>query len=179
MDSPSGGVRPKPLVDFYRGERPDSAGRWLREIRSWGPDRLEHTHDYIQWLFPARSRSQFNASAPTLDEEQIRDFRADERLQAELILSFHQMLAFYGFAPGERDGAVTVERSPDWAERSRAWLSPGNHNFLRITRILTCLRVLGLRDHAQAFRTALEDLYRESPEVIGSRTVEFWRSAAG
>ena len=60
-----------PLVRFYLGTEPDSSGRFIGDIRKWNHERLERTHDYIQWLFPTRNRSQFNSSAPTLDEEQI------------------------------------------------------------------------------------------------------------
>lgn len=167
-----------PLVQFYRGQQADSAGRWLRDIRAWDATRLEHIHDYIQWLFPTRGRSQFNRDAPTLDEDQIREFRYDERLQAELTRSWVQMLAFYGFVCRDDAGRLVVERSADWETRRANWLNPGNHNFLRITRILTCLRTLGLKGHAQAFLEALEAVHQESPGVIGDRTLGFWRSAA-
>src|SRR5262245_25032496 len=155
MDNETRASADDTLVKFYRGEHPDSSGRWLREIRSWGYDRLERTHDYIQWLFPMRSRSQFNPDAPTLNEALIREFRHDERLRGELALSFRQMLAFYGFLLREGEGGMSVERSSEWSARSRNWLAPGNHNFLRITRILTSLRILGLSDEADAFLVAL------------------------
>lgn len=168
-----------PLVRFYLGAEPDSSGRFIGDIRKWGHERLEGTHDYIQWLFPTRNRSRFNSSAPTLDEDQIRDFQYDERLQAELIASFKQMLDFYGFILREDDGCLSVERSPSCEARLENWLTPENHNFLRITRILTSMRILGLAGHARAFLAALEALDKEHPDIIGNRTVGFWRSATG
>ena len=167
-----------PLVRFYRGAEPDSSGRLIGDIRKWDHDRLERTHDYIQWLFPTRNRSRFNSSAPTLDEEQIRDFQHDEGLQAELIASFKQMLDFYGFILREDEGCLSVEHSPSWEARLQNWLTPQNHNFLRITRILTSMRILGLAGHSRALLAALEALYKEYPDVIGSRTIGFWRSAS-
>jgi hypothetical protein len=168
-----------PLVRFYRGAEPDSSGRFIGDIRKWDYERLEHTHDYIQWLFPTRNRSRYNSSAPTLDEEQIRDFHYDDRLQAEMIASFKQMLDFYGFILREDNGCLSVERSPNWETRRGNWLTPENHNFLRITRILTSMRILGLGGHSRALLVALEALYKDYPGVIGNRTIGFWRSAAG
>ena len=144
-------------MKFYSGRGADSEGRFLREIRGWGFGKLESVHDYIQWLFPLRVRSQFNPDAPLLDEETIRHFLDDERLRAELRASFEQMLAFYGFVLREQEGSPVVETGLDWEERRRQWLHFGNHNLLRITRILTCLGTLGLADHARAFLAALEE----------------------
>ena len=134
-------------------------------------------HDYIQWLFPLRTFSRFNPDAPILDDEIIARFRADERLRAELLASFRQMLAFYGFDYREQDGRPTVTLAPDAAARQRNWLNPGNHNLLRITRVLSCLATLGLRPQAEAFFSALEGVYAQHGPVIGTRTMSFWRDA--
>ncbi len=165
------------LVRFYLGQGPDSEGRSLREIRRWGFDRLESVHDYIQWLFPLRVRSQFNPNAPLLDEGTIRRFLEDETLRRELRASFEQMLAFYGFVLREENGHLAIETGPDWTARQRQWLRFGNHNLLRITRILTCLGTLGLPDHARAFLAALERVCAANPGVVGERTLNFWRTA--
>ncbi len=177
METASSQLGSGPLVRFYLGMVGDSSGRFLAEIREWNYDRLEYTHDYVQWLFPTRSRSQFNSSAPTLDEEQIRDFRYSERLQAELHASFRQMLDFYGFCLREGEGQMTIERSPGWKARFENWMTPENHNFLRITRIMTSLRTLGLATQVRALLTALELVYEKHPNVIGDRAIGFWRSA--
>jgi hypothetical protein len=40
-------------------------------------------------------------------------------------------------------------------ERSRNWLRPGNHNHLRLTRIMQSLWILGLRAEAKALQRCL------------------------
>ncbi len=80
-----------PLVRLYLGTEADSSGRFIGDIRKWDHERLDRTNDYIQRLFPTRNRSSFNSSAPTLDEEQIRDFQCGDRVQAELIASFQAL----------------------------------------------------------------------------------------
>lgn len=91
----------------------------------------------------------------------------------ELEGSFEAMLGFYSLLiAGDR-----IARAPDFAERSRVWLSVGNHNFLRLTRILKSLSLLGHEARAEWLLAFLEELYRERPDVIGSTTVGFWRRA--
>src|SRR4029078_2392233 len=97
----------------------------ISEIRSFSHGALESTHDYIQWLFPMRTRSQFNPYAPILDDDTVHAFLMDERLRAELLTSFRVRLDFYGFRlEAPRGAPVDVVRSKAWAERRRAWLSP-------------------------------------------------------
>jgi len=158
------------IIGFYRGSTPDSRGRLLAEILAWDDDRLESVHDFIQWLFPLPERSAFNIAAPLLTPDDIAAFRGDPALQAALKHSFERMLQFYGFA---RDG-VTIVHSSGAAE----WLTQGNHNFLRITRILRSLSLLGVRAEAEDFLAALETLYTSGADrIIGPRTREFWRGA--
>ena len=166
-----------PLIAFYLGEDTDSRGRWLRDLRAWNARQLEDVHDYIQWLFPTRQRSQFNMSAPTLDDATVRAFRSDDRLRAALLDSFRQMLAFYGFQFREENGPPSIETAADWETRRRQWFHAGDHNLLRITRILDCLTTLGLEDHARTFLRALDAVCDAAPATIPGRTREFWRSA--
>ena len=168
---------PNPLIPFYLGEATDSEGRWLRDLRAWNAGRLESVHDYIQWLFPTRQRSQFNASAPTLDAATIQAFRSDDRLRAALLDSLGQMLAFYGFRARDEDGRPIIEPAANWDARSREWFHAGDHNLLRITRILDCLNTLGLEAHARALLRALDGVCDAAPATIPRRTREFWRSA--
>jgi hypothetical protein len=163
----------KPIVDFYSGKATDTSGRSLREIHAWGYDELETVHDYIQWLFPLPEPSQYNRLAPVLDSEQIAKFHTDAELRAQLLASFDKMLGFYGF---ERNN-MSIIRSNSWEERSRNWLRPGNHNHLRLTRILKSLSILGLKDYAHALFEALNDVFSEKSSAISDTTMEYWKRA--
>jgi hypothetical protein len=88
------------------------------------------------------------------------------------------MLAFYGFAL-ESDAVV---QGPQFVAASRNWLHAGNHNHLRLTRMLRSLRILGLEREAAALWAALRALY-ERENATGRRTITpetfaFWRKAA-
>jgi hypothetical protein len=170
-----------PIIGFYSGTEPDNRGRYLREIQQWPDEPLESVHDYIQWLFPLPERSGFNLSAPVLNPETIHEFRTRPDLRANLSASFLRMMKFYGFEvrAGEQ---VSVVRMPNFATKSARWLSPGNHNHLRITRILRCLTLLGLEPEAKAFFGCLAEIYEEEQNnpipAISDETREYWRKAA-
>jgi hypothetical protein len=87
------------------------------------------------------------------------------------------MLAFYGFHLAESDAETRVERAGGWASRSTAWLRPHNHNFLRQTRIIKSLTLLGQPMLARAFGEALLREYEQAPAVIGPTTAGYWKDA--
>ena len=163
----------KPIVDFYSGKATDTSARTLREIHAWSYHELETMHDYIQWLFPLLKPSQYNPGAPVLDAEQIDKFHTDAELRAQLLASFDKMLGFYGF---ERNN-LSIIRSTSWEERSRNWLMPGNHNHLRLTRILKSLSILGLKDYAHALFEVLNDVFSEKSSAISDTTMGYWKRA--
>ena len=72
-----------------------------------------------------------------------------------------------------------MERGPSWELRRGNWLTPGNHNHLRITRILSSTRTLGLAAESAALFDALSEIYRsEGGRAIERRTYDFWKRAA-
>lgn len=163
------------LVDFYRGEAADTEGRWLEDIWDWSDGRLEMIHDFIQWLFPLPEPSRFNPDAPLLAPEDIAAFRSDEYLRANLHKSFERILTFLGLSLAA-DGHV-VEGANFSARTPDVWDTP-NHNWLRVTRILRSLRLLGLEAESQALYERLEILYRGGRFPILADTFRFWMEAA-
>ncbi len=161
------------LLQFYSGEGTDDRGRGIADIWCFSHGELEGVHDYIQWLFPLAERSAFNPGAPLLDAETIQRFREDDTLRRNVERSLGLMLDFYGLASvGNR-----IVRGKTFGERSRNWLTPQNHNFLRLTRVLKSLSALGHGARAKQLLMCLDEIYREQPAVIGTRTVQFWRDA--
>ncbi len=168
----------KKISDFFAGRRPDHAGRFFDEILARDDDELESTHDYIQWIFPLREPSPVNPAAPLVDDETEFEFAADASLRDAVARAFARMLKSYGFQLRTVDGRPEITPSADWSRRSATWLTRGNHNMLRITRILKSLRLLGHPESADAFFTALRAVYRTNAAgVIGATTFSFWTSA--
>lgn len=168
------------IIAFQTNTAPDRRGRYLAEIQQWPDDLLERTHDYIQWMFPLSAPSAFNPSTPVLDLETIQEFRSRSDLQEGLRASFRRMLDFYGFVLVDVP-KLMVQSASNFQDKAANWLTPNNHNHLRITRILRCLRLLGLEAEAAAFFCCLTEIYRadskgEDPRIT-AETFSFWQQA--
>src|SRR5262249_48296300 len=142
----------------------------IEEIWAFDHAQLEAVHNYIQQLFPLRTPGV--AEAPLLDDATVATFRAEEGLRQRLLRSLDLMLGFYGLQREQHE----ITRKASFTERSRNWLTPHNHNFLRLTRILSCLRELGLGEWSQALLRCLESIYAEQARVVG-HSINFWRHA--
>jgi hypothetical protein len=165
------------VVSFYSGGR-DAAGRTLDAILSWDDDRLEAVHDYIQWLFPTRQPSGVNPLAPLITKAAVETFERDPALRDRLRQVLDRMLVFYGLRWNEGRIAIDESRFP---ARARVWLRPGNHNHLRLTRMIESLATLGLIAEARALqRCLLEDIHTgPGAGAVSPRTVDYWRRATG
>lgn len=159
---------------FYSGRGFDANGRTLSEILSWNDNRLETVHDYIQWPEPSR----FNSDAPVLTAEDIQAFLSVAKLRSNLLRSFARMLKFYGFTMGSVQGKVVIGNTRVvFRRQAEHWLTPQNHNLLRITRILKCLTMLGLREESRAFLAALQEVEEQYPGSIEKSTFRYWKDA--
>jgi len=161
------------LLRFYSGEGTDDRDRTIADIWCYSHNELEGVHDYIQWLFPLAERSAFNPAAPLLDAETIQRFQEDEALRRNVERSLGVMLDFYGLTlVGNR-----IVRAKTFSERSRNWLTPQNHNFLRLTRVLKSLSLLGHGERAKQLLACLEEIGRDHQGIVGATTLAYWRAA--
>lgn len=167
-----------PLIRFYRGTGADDVGRRLDDILSWPDTRLEAIHDYIQWLFPLLAPSRFNPNAPILTATDRAEFRQPGPCRDNFLRAFRRMMRFYGLECDDADPEdVYITKSLIYDLRSRVWLTPGNHNYLRLSRILTACRLLGCEAYAWGLFDRLHVLYREAGGRIGQETHTHWRNA--
>lgn len=166
------------IILFYSGLSPDDRGRKIHDIWQWDYAKLEYTHDYIQWLFPLMAQSRFNRYAPTLTPQVIQTFRASQELKQNLLKSLVLMLNFYGLKLLSNDpNFIEIVKNENYLARKKEWINPRNHNYLRLTRILTCLKLLGLESYSQALFKCLSEIYQEEQSAIGSETYNYWKNA--
>jgi hypothetical protein len=169
-----------PIVAFYSGGS-DDRGRTLDEILSWPDDRLETVHDYIQWVFPTVAPSGVNPYAPLVTSQTTAAFTSRADLRGRVRTALDRMLLFYGLRREvDARGDVRIEiDAARFRDRARTWLRPGNHNHLRLTRIMQSLAALGLGAEAKALQHCLvADLY-DGPGAarITPDTYRFWLTA--
>ena len=190
----SGTAPANQILQFYHNTdpRPDFCGRKLRSILRWSDDRLEAVHNYIQILFPLPEASPINPAASTITEAVFNAFRSGdeeaEGLQAGLRLAFARIAGFFGFKvlgmnhEGyiEDDAEIALALAENCEERFSNWVVPFSHNHLRITRIIRCLRVLGLEKEASAFHSMVK-AQRNTTKYggkISTRSIMYWDRAA-
>ena len=171
-----------PLVRFFDpvAAGKDNRGRTLSQLLAWTDFQLEKVHHYIQFLFPLVVPSVHNRTAFVIDRATLIAFRQRPELRARLKESFLRILRFYGLQlVDSTDGGMAIRRGHGFADAARNWITLSNHNYLRITRIISSLRILGLETEAQAFYLCLqEEIYARHQDRIGARTMQFWTDAA-
>ena len=158
------------IVEFYRGERPNSGGAYLHEIMTWKDGALEMDHDWVQWVFPSNEPSMINGDAPTLTREEAFIFINDPNLQKKIKESFIRYLAFLGMKL-EDDQVHLIEL--EGVANSQRWTIAFNHNMLRVTRVLKCLRLTGHDQYAISLHNALMSVR----ERFSENTLGHWRRA--
>lgn len=159
------------LLDFLERRSPDAWGRMLEEILLWPDQKIESVHTHIQWMFPLYTRGAFKA--PILNDELVAEIKESPVAQDSLRRAYLRMLDFYGleYADGE------VRESSQFEEKSRNWLDLMNHNFLRLTRIMTSLATLGKPQEAKALQAYLLPLANRRSDIIPEKTRQFWLNA--
>lgn len=162
------------LLSFYRGNGTDHAERTFDAIIAWDDRWLEMIHDYIQWLFPLPEPSRFSPDAPLLSAADQAVFRREPELQKRLIKALDRMLTFYGLSRSGDD----ISRGAEFVTRSKQWLTPANHNHLRLTRILLFLGHAGMKHIANSLYRCLSDIAdHEGRQAVSPQTRAFWQNA--
>lgn len=160
------------LITFYEGIGKDVEGRTLEDIWNFSLEKKESAHNYIQWLFPSETKSQFNSTAPVLTSELIGGMN-NETIISNLKTSLNVMLEFYGLKWD--DGHTKIELSDTFVARSNVWLKKGDHNHLRLTRIMKCLLCFELIDEKKALFNCLKAIKAAHPDRIADTTWNIWK----
>ena len=129
------------ITDFLTGRGSDYKGRTFSEMLEWTDDMLEKCHDQIQWFFPLHEESRHAYTYPVITKEFIDGISSEDMLliQDNLKAAKQRMDKFLGFEPYFD------------IDKQRKWCKDRNHNLLRITRIIRCLRIFGLEEESEDF----------------------------
>ena len=142
--------------NFLLEKEPDYKGRMIQDIWQFTDDEIESNHDFIQLIFPLNKKSQSVFHGYYLDnDELIVELKESNKIKENLIKSSKWFLSFL--------------------KRTNHWKSKYDHNQLRITRIIECLRLLVGNDEADNFYHYVLKLCSESR--INKNTLGFWKNA--
>lgn len=136
------------LIDFYLGEGRDLAGRTLNEVWDFKYGIMESSNNYIQWLFP--TAKYINPEDPILTDEDITLFKSNSKLKENVLTSLDKVLDFFGLRVSNENEQIIVRKGTNFIERKHVLFQGFNHNHLRVTRIIDCLNLLGLKEYSLA-----------------------------
>ena len=142
--------------NFLLGIEPDFKGRTIQEIWDYSDIQIEGNHDFIQLIFPLNKKSQNVFHGYYLDNEDlINELKESHQIRENIIKSSSWFLSFL--------------------KRNEHWKSKYDHNQLRITRVIECLRLLVGDDEADNFYQSVVGPSLDSN--INKTTLEFWKNA--
>lgn len=140
-----------PIILFYIYGGTDNDGRTLKDYRNMSLDDMEKSHSYIQWMFPLNEPSSFNVNAPICTKEDCEN----ELIKPRILNSLNQFKIFLNHNPQIFEDAF-------------------NHNALRISRVIKCLRLFGFHEEAKKFFTFV---LNKSNQDILFQTIPHWEEA--
>lgn len=147
----------RPILMFLEGEGGDACGRTVFDVLAMDDVALEHTHDFIQWLFPLPEPSAAVPGAPVLTPGEAQAIRDSELAPIALAAATDRMASFYG--------------------TTHDWLMPNDHNHLRITRIIRSLRLLVGDAQADAFHAFIVARVEATRAPVSARSRGYWATA--
>ena len=155
-----------PIIAFYLDFRSikEQIGFTYWDVMGFDGNTFEGCHNHIQWLFPLKEPSQFNPNAPLVTAETLNFFMESPHIPWQMDAAFKKYLSLYFMSGMGYD----------------TWVTPNNHNFLRITRILKSQRLFGLDSNADIlYNDYLEPICKNPRynKIIGETTQKFWKEA--
>lgn len=160
-----------PLLQFYANQTPDTHGRYIEDIWAFSHQKLEYTHNFIQWIFPLEVMSRYHPS-PILTKQDRLDFAHSDLLKQHKLKSLDVMLDFWGMM---RDGVNIIEKGI-LTKKEYAWLKPHNHNQLRMTRTIHSLALCDQPELALSLQQALLSIADKYGNV-SPKIFDYWLNA--
>jgi hypothetical protein len=154
------------ILNFFIDNGTDYKGRTLDEILNMSDTKLEVIHNIIQWVFPLHEKSYHAVDSPVLSEEDIQKINSSIVAKSKMLCCINRFCSFFG---------IDLEDNEYDKDIVKHWCHDGNHNLLRITRIIRSLRLFGEEDLAKKFYSICLKIANENN--INSITLEFWRKA--
>lgn len=143
------------IVEFLEGTGIDNHGRCLDQVVAEDDEYWERTHNFIQWLFPLDEESRSVRGSPVLVEENMLAIRESESARNNLQRS--------------------VTRYKDFLAGTNNWRSEYDHNHLRISRVIKCLRLLVSDEEVNTFKYWVAGQLGDQIDLINSESKRYWR----
>lgn len=153
----------KYVLAFLRGESTDHRNRTYANMLALDDVKMEMCHDQVQWLFPLHEISKHAHTYPVLTKEIVEEAKKDKVILANLRKALDRFERF--LAIGKYDDV----------DKQRRWCQDRNHNLLRITRVIRCLRLFGLVDESTSFYCTVAKVADRFG--LSNTTLDYWDDA--
>ena len=151
------------------------------EFRKANDKNLESHHDYIQVVFPNLEQSGYANKDLYLNknlkkwQDLMQDLEIRLKIQENLRLNLIRILTFFGFEVTLGDSSKIIKLK---AKTDGVAFKLGNHNGLRLTRVLICLKIFGLNREHQLIIDSINSNKEIMKLVNGNSTLKtsygFW-----
>lgn len=171
------------FLDFLKGTGPDAKGRYFRDYILFSPEKWEDCHDHMQWAFPTSTASAYNPNAPLVPKDftftDTRNSTTGMTVKEAIRLLLKRYLQSVGIKMyndlDDRGFSIGIDPDPPF---HNPWLAPRNHNLLRMTRVLECLGLFGMKaEQNELYDFLVYEVAYNYPGLITSDTIAFWSAA--
>ena len=145
------------VLGFLNGTAADIHGRKFDDVIAFSDEQIEHTHNFIQWLFPLSEPSLSVPGSPCLSDADVTAIRNSRAAIENLIKA-----ADWFF---------------DFLVRNQHWVKNYDHNHLRITRVIKSLRLLVGDENAHQFQEEVTKVVGDRISTIDPKARQFWKMA--
>ncbi|MDB2489444.1 opioid growth factor receptor-related protein [Gammaproteobacteria bacterium] len=144
--------------NFLLAKESDFKGRMIQDIWNYSDEEIENNHDFIQIIFPLNKKSQSVFHGYYLEtDDLVQSLKDDEQVKENILKSSEWFLSFL--------------------KRHDYWKRGYNHNQLRITRVIECLRLVVGQEEANSFYYSIISI--SNSFNLDKSTVKHWRNAIG
>jgi DNA topoisomerase I len=176
-------IHSDPLIAFYLNQRPNHSGYMFNEIMSWSKLKLEQKHDFIQALFPLPTKSKYVPDVPVLTESALKEFQNNDIVRLNVIKAYLKMMNFFGYEVNVSNRTIKRVEELDLKIQGVKVGLMNLHNYLRITRMLTFLRIANFSILGWLFVLGLCRDLKEDEEfrirAEGMNSITTWLTALG
>lgn len=145
------------LIKFFNDESHHPTYGSYTDIVERDDEFWETTHDFIQWIFPINEPSRFNQKAPVIDQSSIRQLLESDKTKQKLSLG--------------------TDRYKSFLRANDNWRFGYDHNHMRISRVIKCLRLLSDDQSANKFKYWVAGELGDDIDQIHPESQRYWRLA--
>lgn len=151
------------VIQLFICNGKDPEGRAIDDMIKFNDEQTEACHNHIQYMFPLHEKSLHAIVSPVISNTTRLILESSPLARKNMKKCLARFRQFLGIDPKD-------EKKQVW------WCNHGNHNLLRITRVIRSLRLFGMEMDAHAFYTEVLAIASKCG-FNEEKTLWFWERA--